>query len=463
MADEVCTSHVIFPLPRIIHPKHLLTFNLLDYPAGPSGGYYEPAAPHMQQPNGTYGAPQHHAGGHNGYYQPQPQGYGMGYYPQVQHGGDMGQHNAAVYDQGKKSQALGDFFGDAKGQRFDPSNYPAIGTRLMALNAAGINSQTLEYYAQQQQMMGVGRGGPQVAAMAPQHYSLPIPNLKSRTDLAAIDTFLDQVQHTIYENQNPVQAAAAGIHQPGGHYIPAMNYRQSHSPPTAQHNIAMSLGPQAAASTHTAPMVAQAHSPQSSTPALTPPSGNVSYTSGQSPVSAPGLSPSDTSRHASTSSAGYPVLPAVSSVYAPHSSASPASTLGTNFDSDPRKRYSGGMLQKAAGARYETPSYTSHPPNFEHKKLPLPTSSNIDPALGGGSPGANSPGAASASDSESKQDENYEQWLENIRLIEGLRKVVQAKMAEVEEEEQQQTEEQKQEQRKAEPLYPVLQFNEAEH
>lgn len=415
----------------------------------------------MHPQNGAYGQP-HHNGGHNGYYQPQqPQAYQMGYYPVQHHTADVGHHAAAQYDQRKRGfDVLNDFFGDAKRRQIDPTSYPQVGQRLMSLHGLPIAGGSLVDYMPPQPMMAMnGHGGPQVASMAQPHYSLPMPNLKTKSDLLNIDTFLDQMQATVYESSN--QAAAAGVHQPGAHYThQAVNFRQSHSPPqAATQNIAMTMGQQAPATTHTAPMMNQAHSPQSSTPALTPTSGNVSYSSGHSPSSAPGLSPSDSSRHGSTTSAGYPTLPAVSSVYAPHSATSPVSTLGTNFDSDPRRRYSGGLLQKAAGGqRFEAPAYTSNPsPATGAKQLPHPnpsSASNIDPALSG----VSSPGA----DSESARDRAEEIWVENIRVIEALKRMVAERLERHEYEEdpvdsQNRPAEHGQEQVKQEQsLYPVL-------
>lgn len=440
--------------------KHTAFTDLQEFTGGPTG-YYDQSAPQMHQQSGAYGQP-HHNPSHNGYYQPQqPQAYSMGYYPVQHHTANVGHHAAAGdYDQRKRGfDVLNDFFGDAKRRQIDPTSYPQVGQRLMSLHGLPISSGSLVDYMPSQPMMGMnGHGGPQVASMAQPHYSLPMPNLKTKTDLLNIDNFLDQMQATVYESSN--QSAAAGVHQPGAHYThQGVNFRQSHSPPqAASQNIAMAIGQQAPASTHTAPMMAQAHSPQSSTPALTPTSGNVSYTSGHSPSSAPGLSPSDSSRHGSTTSAGYPTLPAVSSVYAPHSTTSPVSTLGTNFDSDPRRRYSGGMLQKAAGgSRFGAPAYTSNPsPTQAAKQLPYPgqSSSNIDPALSG----VSSPGAASDSE-QSARDRAEEVWVENIRVIEALKRMVAERLerheydddtAEHQRENSQETVKQEQ------SLYPVL-------
>ena len=81
------------------------------------------------------------------------------------------------------------------------------------------------------------------------------------------------------------------------------------------------------------------------------------------------------------------------------------------------------MLQKAAGGpRFGSPAYTSNPsPTQAAKQLPYPgqSSSNIDPALSG----VSSPGAASDSE-QSARDRAEEVWVENIRVIEALKRMV---------------------------------------
>lgn len=133
---------------------------------------------------------------------------------------------------------------------------------------------------------------------------------------------------------------------------------------------------------------------------------------------------SPTSRH---STAAYPSLPAVTVGYSPHSTTAPASTLGTNFDSDPRRRYSGGMLQRSAKGPTDamemsddsaTPSPKMAAPAII--KTRHSSSSNIDPALSG----VSSPGERSES-GDSARDRAEEAWIENIRVIEALRNMVQ--------------------------------------
>jgi hypothetical protein len=383
---------------------------------------------------GGYGQPQH--GGHNGYYAPQPQqqpSYGGPVYYNMAHGvGDMGHH--AGYDNRKRGfDVLNDFFGDAKRRQLDPHSYPQVGQRLMALHGIPIQGGALVDYAPAPSMVSVTGHGNAAAPPMSQHYALPmpnLPNLRTKSDLLNIDNFLEQMQNTVYESSNA--AAAAGVHQPGAHYThQSINFRQSHSPPqTAMHNQLGRMGTHGANATSAAPMMAptSSHSPQSGTPALTPPSSTNSYTSGHSPISAPGLSPP--SRHSSTTLATYPTLPAVSSGYPAQSHRAPTSTLGPNFDHDARRRFSGGMLQRSAGPRepdstddHESPRPASKESTPRASSVDMnasePPASFIDPALSGADSSRRSTDSG-----ESAQDRAQELWVENIRIIEALRHLV---------------------------------------
>lgn len=416
--------------------------NLQNLAANPMG-YYDHNASMHPGPAGVYGSSHH--GTHNGYYAPaapQPPSYGggQGYY-QMAHGPDLGQHSG--WDERKRNfDSLNDFFGAAKRRQIDAHSYHQVNQRLMQLQGIpiGTGGGISDYIHSAPQLVpidghgghhgGHSHGGP----IAQHQYSLPLPNLRTKSDLNSIDQFLEQMQSTVYESSNA--AAAAGIHQPGGHYThQAINFRQSHSPPQTQiHNIG-SMAPHVSTSYASAPMTAthSSHSVSSGTPALTPPSSSVSYTSGNSPMSSSGLSP--VSRHSSTSTAAYPNLPAVSLGYSPHhATTAPTSILGTNFDSDLRRRYSGGVLQRSSGGlnssqyRESMEAATIGSPTPSPKETtPRPetivkteVTNNIDPALSG----VNSPADRSIDSSESARDRAEEAWIENIRVIEALRRYV---------------------------------------
>ncbi len=392
--------------------------------AADAGSYYNHGA-QMHPGSGAHYGNSHHTAP-SGYYAPQqPTSYAPVYYGVGGHTADIGQHN--TYDTRKRTfDALNEFFGDAKRRQIDPTSYQQVGQRLMALQGIPIHGGGISDYIQAApSLVSVdGHGGHHSAPM-PQHhqYALPLPNLRTKNDLMNIDHFLEQMQSTVYESSNA--AAAAGIQQPVNHYTHAgLNFRQSHSPPqTALHHS--HLGSHVSSAHITPSMVAtnSSQSTSSGTPALTPPSSSVSYTSGHSPVSSHGMSP--TSRHSSTATTAYPNLPAVTLGYSPHSTTAPASTLGTNFDTDPRRRYSGGMLQRSANPDRMDVSDDSATPSPRLSSAPRPeiirseVTHNIDPALSG----ISSP--AEASDSgESARDRAEEAWLENIRVVEALRQFI---------------------------------------
>jgi hypothetical protein len=134
----------------------------------------------------------------------------------------------------------------------------------------------------------------------------------------------------------------------------------------------------------------------------------VSYTSGHSPsASSAGFSPS--SRHSSTASGLYPTLPAVTSGY-PGQSAT--STLGPSFDPEARRRYSGGMLQRA--------STGPRPPTIVREGSQTPKASESAMST------VSSPSAESERSMETREreEQDYEVWLENVRTIEYLREYV---------------------------------------
>ncbi|ORY70142.1 uncharacterized protein BCR38DRAFT_100579 [Pseudomassariella vexata] len=352
----------------------------------------------------AFGQP-HHNGHSSSYYQQHPPSFGGPMYYQPLGNRDHIGYQAAEFDNRKRTyDALNEFFGDAKRRQLDPSSYAQVGQRLMPLHGAlNIHTGSLatEYMPAPAVVSVDGHGsqGPYS-----QHYSLPpMPNIRTKNDLIQIDQILEQMQSTVYESSNT--AAAAGVHQPGSHYIP-VNFRHSQSPPhsAAPHQHHQSQLPAYSQASLASPLTAVSSTHSNGTPAVTPPSSSMSYTSGHSPsASSSGMSP--ISRHSSTGSALYPTLPAVTSGYPGQST---TSTLGPSFDSDPRRRYSGGMLQRAsAGPR----------PAFEDRET---TPKASDSAVSS----VSSPSAESDAGTENREDQAYEAWLENVRIIEHLREYV---------------------------------------
>jgi hypothetical protein len=255
------------------------------------------------------------------------------------------------------------------------------------------------------------------ASHPPMHhpYSLPLPNLRTKSDLLNIDQFLEQLQSTVYENPN--HAAAAGVQQAGAHYVhTGATYRSSNSPPGHPATHPQSSHANAVAST------------SSDTPALTPASSVMSYASQHSPGSHhSGSTVSPTTRTSMGSM--YPTLPSVSAM-SDMSAAAPSSGLAPAFDADGRRRYSGNLLQKSAPDRREhdqmdtsddmdegKPGRDSEQDSLHHTVNQLAIHSpKVDPALS-----MRSPSAVSSTSTEQPNETSQQTWVENIRMIERLR------------------------------------------
>ncbi|KAI1267408.1 hypothetical protein F5Y18DRAFT_380150 [Xylariaceae sp. FL1019] len=368
-------------------------------PGKPTSSYYDHNG-QMRTNAAAFGQPPHPATHGGSYYQhhhaPAPSfGAAPMYYPMSGRGDHIGYHASSGYDgrAGKRSmEVMNDFLTDAKRRHVDPTSYHQVSQRLVPLHGAlPIHGQSLatEYLPAPAVVSVDGHGG-----HAPyQHYALPsMPGARTKGDLLQIDQMLETMQSTVYENSN--QAVSP--------YLP-MNVRHSQSPPQGPPPHSQALATTAYSAAHAAsPLTAV--SSHHGTPAMTPPSSSVSYTSGHSPLSAasPGFSPS--SRHSSTTSSLYPTLPSVTSGY-PGQSAT--STLGPSFDQDPRRRYSGSMLQRAsAGPR------PAHEREGSHTPKPVEASA------------VSSPSAESDLETREREDQAYEVWLENVRTIEYLREYV---------------------------------------
>lgn len=406
------------------------------YPDGAMG----PGAGYAQQhpgaaPSGFYGGP------------PQNSAYGPVYYAvnQTQQlSNDYEIRKRAAYD------ALNEFFGDAKRRSIDPSTYYDVGQRLMGLQ--GVQLPVLNNGYSSGGMSEYGHGGTMVAQAShpPMHpYSLPLPNLRTKSDLLNIDQFLEQLQSTVYENPN--HAAAAGVHQPGAHYVhTGAGYRSSHSPPGLSSSHSQSSHATAVGSS------------TADTPALTPASSVMSYGSQHSPGHV-----NSTISPTSRSSIGsmYPTLPSVSAM-SDMSAAAPSSGLAPAFDADGRRRFSGNLLQKAApdardNDQMDTSSNGSSPKdrqdmehdNLHHNVNQLAIHSpKVDPAL-------RSPSVSSDTPTETG-DSSQQSWVENIRVIERLRAYLKDRLDahEYSDDEEESTEmrERRMSDDDAHNLYPVL-------
>ncbi|KAL4810324.1 hypothetical protein BDV18DRAFT_130769 [Aspergillus unguis] len=388
--------------------------------------YFEPAMNPVPSQGYAHGPPQYYQPHH----QPQPSNpsYGNVYYalntgPEPGHGSY--EHKKRGYD------ALNEFFGDLKRQRFDPNNYAVVGQRLLSLQNLSLPVLTTAPLPEYQPMpapvaaagASYGGGG---HPPAPAYHLPPMSNVRTKNDLINIDQFLHQMQDTIYENDDNV--AAAGVAQPGAHYVHGgMSYRATHSPPTQLPTT------HATAHATTGPILTNsAHSPSASTPALTPPSSAQSYTSGRSPVSmhsAHRVSPP----HESGVNM-YPRLPSatdgMAAGYPAASSAAAPSTLGGIFDNDERRRYTGGTLQRARPASRAASEAMDLSSDEKESGERTPTgkqisSSLIDPALHAGSPSDDDvTRTAKAATEVAERSDVQSEWVEKVRLVEYLRSYI---------------------------------------
>ncbi|EFX00383.1 zinc finger protein pac1 [Grosmannia clavigera kw1407] len=409
------------------------------YRTHPASSYYDHNG-HIRTNAPPFGQP--HQNGHPGYYpaQQQQQPYPNNiYFPQSlhprgdyisnhqshqahhQHHAQPPQHHLASgpvggggggggngYDPRRRNlDVINDLFGALKSGQVNPSSYTQVGrslgplqTGLMAGGGGG----------------GDGGGGglatdfigaaqPPHMLAAPQHpmaqhYFLPpIPSLRTKSDLEEMDVLLEQMQATIYDNSgaSPNPGAAHGFDMRGN---------------ATSLNRPMLIGDHYGntAATGVSPLTAMSsqRSQSGGSPAVTPPSSGTSYTSGHSPGdSSTGMSPSMrqlpmTGVPSSLPNIAYPQLPTSTGVAYPGSTAT--AQLGSSFTSDDRP-HRGGILQSSSRK-------ASHDNN---DKVPSQRQASVS-----------SPSADSDSGSE---PELYDQWLNNVRVVEDLRRYVKDRLA----------------------------------
>lgn len=386
--------------------------------------YYAPAMPGPQDYTG-----QHHP---NQYYQPHPpvqvcfapiQGTLDANNPQTgQHPGygPVTYYSAApqaTYDYETRKRgydALDQFFGQVKRRELDPVNFQNVSRRLFELQGLQL-PQIIPSNVSVPAYQPVAVGGAYESSDPIQAYSLPpMGNAKTRGDLTSIDQILEQMQATIYENDTHL--ASAGVAQAGPGYVA---YRTSNSPPGSAQLAS------AAAPSNPASLLQHQHqgsiasATDASTPGLTPPSSAQSYTSGQSPLQG---------HAAPTSSALYPSLPSNASDMA--YAAANAATLSGIYDNEERRRYGGGMLQRAAPDKGRddmdiasdgtiTPPAAAINKKAKGKKKASPQNSVIDPALSA---------EAETPQSDSKDADQEQVWVQNMRLIEWMRDFIKKRL-----------------------------------
>lgn len=399
---------------------HDQNMNYRTQPKAPS--YYD----HNQMRTG-HAFPQPHP--HNGYYGHAPQAstnYGLYFNqptmhaPRAEHIGYPAPAPGYTYDNKRTFDMVDDFFGSAKRRRIDPSSYADIGRSLLPLHGAmAVPSGPLggtEQYMPQPAHSSVAVGSVPALSQNPlaQQYYLPMPSARTQKDLIQIDNLLGQMQDTIYDNASH---ATAGVHIHSGgdsNYAAAHGFRQTPSP-AALHRGSPGTIPEAyavSAANMASPLTAIS---STGTPAVTPPSSSMSYTSGHSPSpSASGLSSSGLSpqpRHSTAASVMYPSLPTSLPAVSQGFGQSTTATLGPTFDANERRRYSGGMLQRARGA----------PPRSVAEEAASASTTPKD----AGSPSSD---ASDVSEATREREEQYDRWLENMRVIEGLRDYVRRRL-----------------------------------
>ena len=389
--------------------------------------------------------PQHQPQNGSAQYYTPSSSYSYGNVSYVNHGGETGNHpSLESHKQGL--QSIRDLVVDAQHGQFDTRSYAQVGPRLSAIQNTGLpflGGASMGDYES-------GGGSPGGGVYAPTaHYALPIPNLRTKDDLVEADQVFQAMQTTIYDNA-----------QPGAQIIAAMGRRPSHSPP----------GVQVPSAHYSNAAGTSQQSNHSATPDLSPPSSAHSHTSGNSPPSVHGQNMSPT-----TPSAMYPTLPGATSDTTANgygsSNMAPTSTLGSQFENQPRRRYSGGRLQKAqpldrtpkreemdtsedyqASSKNTAVSSSSSDAGSvvkpQTRRMVDFSSSNLDPALGG-----------IASPSSGEMDEGAikanEMWVGNIRTIEALRTWIKQRLENHEYESEGETQEREGEEGTP-SLYPVL-------
>ncbi|GFP52179.1 hypothetical protein ACSS6W_003802 [Trichoderma asperelloides] len=360
-----------------------------------------------------------------GYYAPQPStNYGLYFNQQHVNTAPRTEQQigyTAGYERKRAFDVVDDFFGNAKRHQVDPTSYAQIGRSLLPLHGALAMSNgpmtATEPYLAQPAGHGVVHAAP-VPSQNPlaQQYYLPMPNARTQKDLIQIDHLLGQMQDTIYEN---AAHATAGIHPHDGQYA---RYRSTPSPPTLHRGPAgMHVGTDGYQPVSAANMASPLTAISSNgTPAVTPPSSAMSYSSGHSPSPSASSGFSPQSRHSSTvSSVMYPSLPTSLPTVSHGFGQSTTATLGPSFDVGERRRYSGGMLQRARAAPPSPPLQSSG----EANGATTPKASESAPSIG--SPSSDS---SDVSDGTREREEQYERWVENMRVIEALRDYIRGRL-----------------------------------
>ena len=380
--------------------------------------------------------------GNPGYYaptqQPSSASYGPVYY-NVSHAAEIGsQHNLDTRK--RAADAANNFLGEVRQRKFDAGSYGDFGPRLVQLQGLQLPELIspgggLDEYVPHSSVGGQNGGGV-YGPTASHGYALPpLPNLRTKNDLTAVESILEQMTATVYESSGSI--AAAGVGQPDATYTRQMEttaaaWHHGNSPPSMQLPSSHQTGE--------APSLmdmSNSQGPSNGTPALTPAS-TTSYSSrsSHSPASLSGnmgMSPGSTGARGAV----YPMLPSTST--GPGINMLPTSTLGSLYDNDAQRRHSGGTLQKARpvhdftdGMDMSEDHEQSMPQETKSKAnaMPDPTFSTPETLARVGPVDMTSDSTEADRKKIQYLDESDadEIWVESIRLLEALSKLVRGKL-----------------------------------
>ncbi|MCJ1432187.1 hypothetical protein MMC27_001543 [Xylographa pallens] len=341
------------------------------------------------------------------------QGYGVSYY-QLGNGSGGATSSVATHSQA----AIDNWLRSLKGQQINPTNYDDIHQSLaplrnMALplfNAGG----PIAAYNGGQMTMDHQSGASHFAPNAPSHYPLDISGLQSKEDYLDVAARLETMNRTAYEYQ-PASTTGVPQHDTQQAASGAVT-RPSNSPPS-------NLFP----SSHL--IRANSTSTNVGTPEMTP--GSSVYSNGHSP---PSISFNDSispTLQTPTTGVMYPSLP----THGPMNGNAPTPTLGNQYERS--RRYSGGRLQKAAPGTSRRLTDDMDIDSKPHQANKTTSSKMIDPALSGDSKmidpalsGENRSrsGSPTPSPTTAAEEEVDNVWVNNMRILEGLKDFVAFKL-----------------------------------
>ncbi|MCJ1284354.1 hypothetical protein MMC26_003685 [Xylographa opegraphella] len=355
------------------------------------------------------------------------QGYGVSYYP---FGNGSGVANSSVNTQSQV--VIENWFRSLKGQHINPTNYDDIHQSLAPLRNMSLplsnTGGPLAAYSGGTMTMDHQSGASHYGPTASNQYPLDISGLQSKEDYLDVAARLETMNRTAYEYQ---PTSTTGVPQQDSHQAASGAVaRLSNSPPS--NNFPSSHLDRANSS-----------STNVGTPEMT--SGSSVYSNGHSP---PSMSFNDSMSPAlqtPTTGVMYPSLPTNGSM----NGSAPTPTLGNQYERS--RRYSGGRLQKAApgtSRRHTDDMDIDSEPTQSNKstssKMIDPALSGdskmIDPALSGGNRSRS--GSSTPSPHAAAEEEVDNVWVNNMRILEGLKDFVAFKLRQFDTSEGQVAEEQ---------------------